>query len=128
LLKESLAEVCGPKVCLKLCPVKRSAPESGTSQVAARQLGVIEVYPPEIDSLKIPLLEFREAKVWPFPYSESRVHSTTKTKMLFPPTVPGVDTLLKYLEVFWVGHGLNLGSGGWKAILAWTERIVKSER
>jgi hypothetical protein len=22
LLKESLAEVCGPKVCLKLCPVK----------------------------------------------------------------------------------------------------------
>jgi hypothetical protein len=30
-------------------------------------------------------------------------------------------------EVFSFGHGLNLGNGGWKAILAWTEIIVKSE-
>jgi hypothetical protein len=47
--------------------------------------------------------------------------------MLFPPTVPGVDAFLKYLEVFWVGHGLNLGNGSWKGILAWTEGIAKGK-
>jgi hypothetical protein len=35
-----------------------------------------------------------------------------------PPFVPVGDPLLENLEVFWVGHGLNLGNGGWKAILA----------
>jgi len=35
--------------------------------------------------------------------------------------------LLENFEVFWVGHGLNLGNGGWKAILAWAERFGKSE-
>jgi hypothetical protein len=35
--------------------------------------------------------------------------------------------LLENLEVFWVGHGLNLGNGSWRAILAWEEGIVKSK-
>jgi hypothetical protein len=43
------------------------------------------------------------------------------------PFVPSVDPLIENLEVFRVGHGLNLGNGGWKAILAWTEGIVKSK-
>jgi hypothetical protein len=35
--------------------------------------------------------------------------------------------LLENFEVFWVGHGLNLGVGGWKGIFAWAKGIVKSE-
>ena len=38
----------------------------------------------------------------------------------------GRRAALRY-KVFRVGHGLNLANGGWKGILAWTERIVKSE-
>ena len=35
--------------------------------------------------------------------------------------------MLENLEMFWVGHGLNLGNGGWTGIFAWAERIVKRE-
>jgi hypothetical protein len=48
-------------------------------------------------------------------------------KVRFPPQVPGFDPSLENLDMIWVGDGLNLSNVGWKAILAWTERIVKSE-
>jgi hypothetical protein len=44
-----------------------------------------------------------------------------------PPFVPSDDPLLENVEMFWVGHGLNLTNGGWREIFAWAERIVKSE-
>jgi hypothetical protein len=47
--------------------------------------------------------------------------------VLLPPSVPSYDPLLENLDVFWVGHGLNLGNDSWRGIFAWAERIVKSE-
>jgi len=49
-------------------------------------------------------------------------HSTKSHVTSCLPLVTRHSSLL-----FRVGHGLNLGNGGWKGILARTERIVKSE-
>jgi hypothetical protein len=48
-------------------------------------------------------------------------------EVVLPPFIPSGDSLLENLEVFTVGNSLNFGNGGWTAILAGAERIVKSE-
>ena len=74
-----------------------------------------EVRPTQVAASEVRVDQARVPKVWVYP------------RIFLSPFIPGARPQLENLEVFQVGHGLNLGIGGWKGILAWAERIAKGE-
>ena len=75
-----------------------------------------EVRPTQVAAAEVRVDQARVPKVWVYPWT------------FLSPFIPGARPLFENLEVFQVGHGLNLDNRVLKGIFAWAQRIVKGEQ
>ena len=86
------------------------------AQVRLEQVRQAEVRPGEVCSAEVRSVEVRPAKVRPAQVGQAQIRFAevrlreirTYFRILLPPPIPDLDTLLEEVEMFWVGHGVKV--------------------
>src|SRR5208283_4482939 len=120
-----LVKDCPGEVCTnEIRPGEIRFPEPCKVDVRPEEVCVAEVRPGKVRSAKIRILEHCLVKVHPREVQLAEVRPLKNwddLRIVPSPPVPSADPLLENLEVFSLGHGLNLGNGGRRGIFAWAE-------